>query len=360
MFTVLFLVCLLSELRLFWQTSSTEKKTNGYHSAHFSLSRATSRPLGMNMAIANYSNYVWAAANILMNLKTLPRPFTLLLSSTLQGLCHSAWIYRHFSLHPLLSMEFRDVCQNSISILTCFSHRESLVASLRALTGETFDKEDPPRMDELMDLQSDGPKHWRGWSYNCIQCITGISFHGAQSVLLKTEALISKRTEAEPDTVKSSILEGLSFPFNAASPPPTHRLLRALHPACCTAHQPLYGSLASGSGCYWIACLFPAVSYFKWFKHLQMNGLIDFQNDHYRSNSAQMLSFPKVLKIHFCSKAGATFNELQFRRDTSLLTWIWSRKHVWSVQMTSSLFSYNGYLVHFSEIRYREHHFSSS
>lgn len=57
-------------------------------------------------------------------------------------------------------MELRDVCQNPISILTCYNHRELLVATLRALTGETYDKEDLSWVEELMDFQSDGAKHW--------------------------------------------------------------------------------------------------------------------------------------------------------------------------------------------------------
>lgn len=137
---------------------------NGYNLAHFFLSNAISRPPVMHMAIENYSNYVWAVANILrniylMNLKIHLRLFTLLFNSILQVLCHQAQTYRYFSLHPLLSMEFRDICQNSISILTCFNHRKSLIAALRALTREPFDKEDPHWVEELMDLQSDRAKH---------------------------------------------------------------------------------------------------------------------------------------------------------------------------------------------------------
>ena len=56
-------------------------------------------------------------------------------------------------------MELRDVCQNPISILTCYNHRELLAATLRALTGETYDKEDLSWVEELMDFQSDGAKH---------------------------------------------------------------------------------------------------------------------------------------------------------------------------------------------------------
>lgn len=82
-FIVLF-VCLLSELiRLSWQTMSTEKKNHYF--VHFLLSKAIGRPPVINMAIANYLNYVWAMANILtnislMNLKILLRFFTLLLT----------------------------------------------------------------------------------------------------------------------------------------------------------------------------------------------------------------------------------------------------------------------------------------
>lgn len=35
--------------------------------AHFFLTRAVSRPPRMNMAASDYSNYVWAVANILLN-----------------------------------------------------------------------------------------------------------------------------------------------------------------------------------------------------------------------------------------------------------------------------------------------------
>lgn len=51
------------------------------------------------------------------------------------------------------------MCQNSISTLTYFNHRESLAFPLTALTGEPFDKEDPHWVEELMDLQSDRAKH---------------------------------------------------------------------------------------------------------------------------------------------------------------------------------------------------------
>lgn len=57
---------------------------------------------------------------------------------------------------------------NSISILPCVNHGESLAAALRALTGEPFDKEDPHWVGELMDLQSDRAKHWHGGSCNFI------------------------------------------------------------------------------------------------------------------------------------------------------------------------------------------------
>lgn len=57
-------------------------------------------------------------------------------------------------------MELRDVCQNPISILTCYNHMELLLVTLRALTGETYDNKDLPYVEELMDFQTDGAKHW--------------------------------------------------------------------------------------------------------------------------------------------------------------------------------------------------------
>lgn len=56
-------------------------------------------------------------------------------------------------------MELRDVCQNPVSILTCYNHMELLVVTLRALTGETYDNKDLPYVEELMDFQTDGAKH---------------------------------------------------------------------------------------------------------------------------------------------------------------------------------------------------------
>lgn len=121
---------------------------HGYNPAHF-FSRAVSRPPGMNIAVAHYSNYIWAAANILMNnyqmnLKILLRLLPCYSIPLYRDSDTTLGVNRRFIIHPLPSMELRDFCQNPISIPTCYNHRKSLVAALRALTGEALDKEDPP------------------------------------------------------------------------------------------------------------------------------------------------------------------------------------------------------------------------
>lgn len=101
-----------------------KNETNGYNLAHFFLSNAISRPPVMNVAIANYSNYIWALANILRNIHLMKLKIRLrfLPCDSVPFCGASAWVYRWLSLRPALSMESGEMCQNSISILTCFNH----------------------------------------------------------------------------------------------------------------------------------------------------------------------------------------------------------------------------------------------
>lgn len=165
------------------------------------------------------------------------------------------------------------------------------------------------------------------------------------------EALISKPAQAEWDKVrKSNSFIGLSL-LSIAFPAP--QVLGAFHPYHCPVHQPIYGSTASGNGCYWTASFFfLAVPYFKRVKHLQVNCLTNFQNDRFRSNSAKMLSFPKFWKSIFTARLAKhlmSFNSGEAHPFSLNL----ASKQVWPSQMPTNLFSHNGSLFHSSEIDYR-------
>jgi hypothetical protein len=104
---------------------------------------------------------------------------------------------------------------------------------------------------------------------------------------------------------------------------------------------------------------FLAVPYFKWFKHLQLNFLIDFQNDCYRSNLAQRLSFPKFWKSIFVESLVKHLMSIN-SEETHPFNLNLALQHIWPIQIPSNLFSYIGNLFHFSEIYYTQQHFSSS
>lgn len=82
MLTVLFFFAFGTNETILISSIHREEGTNGYTLAHFFLSGVISAQFVINMAIANYSNYVWTVANIfmnicLMNLTILLKPFTL-------------------------------------------------------------------------------------------------------------------------------------------------------------------------------------------------------------------------------------------------------------------------------------------
>lgn len=92
--------------------------------------------------------------------------------------------------------------------------------------------------------------------------------------------------------------------------------------------------------------------YFKQFNHLQVNCLIGFQNDHYRSNAAQTLSFPKLWKS--ISAARVVKHLMNFSSDeTCPFNLNLALKRVWPIQISSNPLGYNGYLCHASKIHHR-------
>lgn len=169
-----------------------------------------------------------------------------------------------------------------------------------------------------------------------------------QPPLLQMEALIWKLTQAEHNTARTATPWGALSPFNGS---PHSRFLPAFPQMAAQALSPIMEASTQAKVASGQLSSFSSSSVFQLIQTSSSELLDWFPKWSLQVKFSSNALLSKALKIHLCSKDGKTFNELQFRRDTSF-SLKFGLEARWPTQMPSNLFGYNGHLFDSSEIYY--------